>query len=300
MGAIKNVLIVDADEQLQVILTSGFIGADYNPVSAVTGTEAEFKLGNEIFDLMVVDLSVTKASWAELSPVLVKAIKKNKTFLLITGGKLSDSEREEISKIPGARFTPKPLQLREFLTLAKKMMYDRELTMSGGAMPASVPGSASKAFDVRIINPFIVAASHVISSAFGGTVDVQKPYLRKGEEVSGDISAVMGLISENFKGNVALSFPERSYLKIISKQFGMEFTELNEDARDAIAEFVKIVTDEVKVELDKNSLTVSMTNPSVIIGPSHSVKHNSKMPPVVVVFKRGDDAFRMEICATAS
>ena len=273
------------------------MGGGYNAIVVNEAKEAAFKIGNDKFDFIIFDLSgpELKLKNDEIVELLIEKNKKEQTILILTTQSPEAKLVNKLKDLPRVFFSPKPISIKD---LIKKL---RDVLSELSAPPVinkkkPEPQKASSSFDVRVVNPLIAAALTTISSVFGGRLIVGKPYLRKGPEVSGDISGLIGLASENFKGNVALSFPSASYLKVISNKMGVDMTELNEEARDAIAEIIKLITDQAKLQFEKDSLSVIMTSPTVVTGNAHSLVHQSTTAPVVIVFRNDEgEGFRIEI-----
>ena len=67
-----------------------------------------------------------------------------------------------------------------------------------------------KLIDVEFINPFIAAAIHVLEVHASTPSTAGKPLLKKDNtKFIGDISVVIGVVSESFNGSIVISFTQR-------------------------------------------------------------------------------------------
>src|SRR3989344_4677469 len=99
----------------------------------------------------------------------------------------------------------------------------------------------------RFINfskPFIGALKNIFEMMIFTKIEAQKPFLKKSNETTGDISAVIGIVGEStfenqvkeFKGMLVLSWPEDCYIKIANAMLMEDHKEFNQEISDAGAE----------------------------------------------------------------
>jgi chemotaxis protein CheX len=154
----------------------------------------------------------------------------------------------------------------------------------------------AKKLDVNFINPFLTSAAEVISSQTQSVVRPGAPYLKDSKEsFGGDISGVIGLVSDHFNGTVVISFPEATYCKIMSKMLGEEFTELTPDIHDGAAEFTNMIFGRAKVILNEKGYGIKMAIPTVISGKNHSIQSKSTGPRVAIPYDSDFGKFAVEI-----
>ncbi|HNR51055.1 MAG TPA: chemotaxis protein CheX, partial [Deltaproteobacteria bacterium] len=63
--------------------------------------------------------------------------------------------------------------------------------------------------DVKLVNPFIEATLHVLSSMAFTKATAGKPFLKKDNIARGDVTGIVGLIGEA-RGTISVSFTEDS------------------------------------------------------------------------------------------
>lgn len=160
--------------------------------------------------------------------------------------------------------------------------------------------AARKTVDVTFINPFLEATMKTLETqastlAYAGQVYV-KP---RGEKFSGDISGVIGLVSDAFTGSVVISFPAATFLQILSRMIGEECTEINDMTRDGAGELTNIIFGQAKIVLNKAGFGIKTALPSVIAGMDHSVVPMTNGPRVAIPFTTDVGPFVVEICLSA-
>ena len=159
--------------------------------------------------------------------------------------------------------------------------------------------TATKVMDVNFINPFLVATVNVLKTQASTEATSGKIFKKDANATfSGDISGVIGLVSDAFSGSVVISFPEKTFLKIISRMIGEECLEMNKDIADGAGELTNIIFGQAKVALNERGFGIKTALPSVISGAEHSVQQISKGPMMVIPFETDAGPFFVEICVS--
>ncbi len=146
--------------------------------------------------------------------------------------------------------------------------------------------------DVKYINPFMGAIKNVMQTMLNLDVDFGKPHLRHDEDVSHDVSGIIGL-SGDAVGAVIISFPRTSAMKIASIFACTSFTDTDEDFADAIGELANMIAGNAKKDLE--GLNVSISIPSVIIGHGHEVKATRAVPRLIIPCSTPAGSFVVEV-----
>lgn len=155
---------------------------------------------------------------------------------------------------------------------------------------------AKRSLDVNFVNPFLAATVEVLKTQAKTTSVPGKVYVKKpGETNSGDISGVIGLVSQAFSGSVVISFPEFTFLEIVERLFGEKHTTITKEIEDAAAELTNIIFGVAKVSLNEKGYGIQTALPSVICGKGHSVKSAVQGLVVVVPFDSDAGPFFIEI-----
>ena len=189
---------------------------------------------------------------------------------------------------------PPPVQ-----ALFKKQGVDSAFKASMNTRTALVDlGLVTKrAIDMEFINPFIQAAMKVLEVQAQTKGIPGQPFIKKaGEKFSGDISGVIGIVSDAFNGSVVISFPEATFLKIISRIMGSEYTKIDEENISGAGEITNIIFGQAKISLNEKGYALKTALPSVVTGKDHSVKSSVEGVAVVIPFVSDAGKFFVEIC----
>ncbi|CAN2041911.1 chemotaxis protein CheX [Candidatus Magnetomoraceae bacterium gMMP-15] len=149
--------------------------------------------------------------------------------------------------------------------------------------------------DAKVVNPFIKATLNVLETMAFTKAKTQKPFLKKDNTATGDVSAVIGL-SGSGKGTVSVSFTESCILSIVSNMFGEEIKELNEEVMDAAGEISNMISGQARQELESIGKVFYAAVPSVIVGKNHTITHLTSAPIMAIPFATETGTFTIEVC----
>lgn len=129
--------------------------------------------------------------------------------------------------------------------------------------------------------PFIKSAKETFKTMMGTEITLHSPKLKENTLSTGDITALIGIngnIERNgkvneFRGLLALSFPEDVYLKLASRMLGEEYKEYSADIADAGAECTNIILGTAKPDLLKIGIKLGLTTPSTVRGRQHEIQY---------------------------
>ena len=145
------------------------------------------------------------------------------------------------------------------------------------------------------INPFIKAVIEVVKVMASVKVKASKPYLKKDDLATGDVSSIVGMTGQS-SGTFSLSFDEESMLLIASKMFGEEITTLDRDVSEVCGEIANMVSGQARRELETIGLRLDGAIPSVFGGKNHNILHFSDGPKIAIPFTAEKGKFTMEVC----
>lgn len=156
-----------------------------------------------------------------------------------------------------------------------------------------------KTFDVNFINPFLTATIAVLKTQASTEAKAGQIYKKDPRErFLGDISGVIGLVSDGFTGSVVISFPAATFLKVMSRMLGEDYKEINKDIEDGAGELTNIIFGQAKVVLNERGFGIKTALPSVITGQQHSILQMSNGPRMVIPFDTDAGPFFVEICTS--
>jgi chemotaxis protein CheX len=155
----------------------------------------------------------------------------------------------------------------------------------------------TRTLDAKFIDPFLTSSLKVLELQAATKATPGSPFRKEvGEKLHGDISGVIGLVADAFTGSVVISFPELTFLKIMSRMLGEEFTKLTSEIQDGAGELTNIIFGQAKVVLNEQGYNIQTALPSVIVGSDHSVITTGRTPRIVVPFNSDAGPFFIEIC----
>lgn len=152
--------------------------------------------------------------------------------------------------------------------------------------------------DAALINPFISATLNVLQTMAFIKAQAGKPYLKKDDIASGDVSGVIGITGES-NGTMVLTFDEVGILKVVSNMFGEPMTELNAEVADAVGELTNMISGQARKELEEKGRHFDAAIPSVVTGKGHRITHITQGPKIAIPFKLDEGSFTIEICLSS-
>lgn len=133
--------------------------------------------------------------------------------------------------------------------------------------------------DASYITPFIASIQHVFSTMLQLPVSVGEPRVKTGTAATYDVSGIIGM-SGDVTGSIVLSFPKGTAERLVSLFCGSELTSSSPDFADAVGELVNMVSGNAKANFQGKKVSISC--PSVVVGPDHTVSTQSETPCVVI------------------
>lgn len=146
--------------------------------------------------------------------------------------------------------------------------------------------------DVLFVNAFVASIANVFKTMVNLDVSVGKPTLKNAQLVSAEVSGVIGL-SGDVQGSVVLSFQGDTASKVASAFAGTEMSTDHPDFCDAIGELANMVAGNAKKDFVGYNASISL--PSVIVGPGHTVSQSKASPYLVIPCATRLGSFNVEI-----
>ena len=146
------------------------------------------------------------------------------------------------------------------------------------------------------IRPFLVETVEVFEIQAETKVIAGTIYKRDaGDALSGDITGVIGIVSDHFVGTVLISFPEATFLKVVSRVMGKEIPMITKDIIDGAGEFTNMIFSRAKATLNAKGMAVKSALPSIVIGKAHNFSCSSAALRTVIPFESDAGNFTVEI-----
>ncbi len=149
--------------------------------------------------------------------------------------------------------------------------------------------------DANLVNPFIEAALSVLDTTASIEINPGKPFLKREPKALGEITGLIRLSGE-YNATIALSFTKDSILAIVSKMFGEELSDLNDEIKDAVGEISNMVSGQVTNNIAALGDSLKAVLSTVILKNNHTIPHIGNFPIVAFPFKTPSGEFTIEIC----
>ena len=148
--------------------------------------------------------------------------------------------------------------------------------------------------DVKLINPFLAAAMHVLKTMAGIDAKPGRPFIKKDDIAIGDVSAIIG-ITGAAQGSMALIFTEKCIMALASNLLGETFTQLNHEVSDAVGELTNMICGDARRRLAEQGFVLQAGIPTIVGGKGHSILHIASGPCLAVPFETQDGSFMIEV-----
>ncbi|MCF1426517.1 MAG: chemotaxis protein CheX [Shewanella sp.] len=150
--------------------------------------------------------------------------------------------------------------------------------------------------NVQFINPFLDAFLNVVSTMATVNLTPSKPMLKHDEIAKGDISGVIGMVGEQTRGSLSLTFEKRLALKVMQNMLGEAPDEINEDVTDMVGELTNMVSGGAKRVLGGQGFEFDMATPIVVTGKEHAISHVGRGKKIIIPFNSMHGRAFVEIC----
>lgn len=251
-------------------------------VSAKDGAQASLKAVNQKFDAIILDTSVPRMVESGFANNF-RSVKNTKD------GHLYVVSSQSIENLPDSlktgRVFSKPLDPQEIILALMQDLCGEEVT----------EGSRFNV-DVRVINAIITATLKVLGQFQVSNISMGKPAMKSTQEpMAGVISSVLDIVSQNFKGQLSISFDKPSYLEIVTNMLMEEQSDINTENQDAVGEINNIIYGNAKPDLAQ--FGVAMTIPKVVHGSGHCMTCPEGSAAMRVPFTTAKGKFYIEVVA---
>jgi chemotaxis protein CheX len=147
---------------------------------------------------------------------------------------------------------------------------------------------------VEWINPFIEAAEEIIGTVAMLKIKRGKLALKEDSTVEYDVSGIIGLTGEA-TGSIALSFPKKSALAIVSNFTGEEAMGIDNDTIDAIGELTNMVAGHAKKLFSDRGTKLKISIPNVVVGKNHTIVSPKGTPSIIIPFESEVGEFAIQV-----
>lgn len=149
--------------------------------------------------------------------------------------------------------------------------------------------------DVELAKPFIKACVDVLSTMAGISPKADRPYVKKGNVATGDVTGLVGLTGAKV-GSVSISFDKACAITIVKNMLGDDIQDLLQDVKDAVGEISNMISGQARAGLSEMGISMQGSTPTVIMGDNHTIAHVSNAPIMAIPFNSSAGKFTIEFC----
>ncbi|MBN8537048.1 MAG: chemotaxis protein CheX [Deltaproteobacteria bacterium] len=160
---------------------------------------------------------------------------------------------------------------------------------------SAAPKLQNPLLDKRLINSFVDGVSKTLQTMANTTVTLGKPFVEPKFAARGEIAGVVGLVSNDWKATLTLSFPKASILLILENMLGEKYPDITDEVHDAVGELTNMIYGSAKASLNEMGYSFEMAIPTVIKG-QFVMLHHTKSATLIIPFKLANESeFFIEI-----
>lgn len=146
-----------------------------------------------------------------------------------------------------------------------------------------------------LTQPFIDSTMNVISTMAFLDCEFNGQHAKTDTDSIGDMAGIIGLASDSVRGTMALVFPEKVILAVVSSMLGEEFTCLTDEVGDAIGEVANMVSGGARRTIGEQGISFTATIPSTIRGKCEIGFLNVTEPVQRLAFKMAAGPFWVDL-----
>ncbi|NQZ23370.1 MAG: chemotaxis protein CheX [Colwellia sp.] len=136
--------------------------------------------------------------------------------------------------------------------------------------------------NVDFINPFLSSLLNVMTTMAHLELTPMKPSLKKSNMASGDVSGLIGMVSEQAKGSLSITFEASLAIATMKGMVGEAPDEVNSEITDLVGEITNMVTGGAKRLLSEKGFEFDMATPMVVSGENHTIHHKAKGAVIII------------------
>lgn len=147
----------------------------------------------------------------------------------------------------------------------------------------------------EFINPFLNATKNVLETMCQTQVSAKKPTLKENTLTYGEVTGIIGMVSDTISGNMILSFSEQCILHVVANMLMEEPKEkVDDEIVDAVGELTNMICGGAKAQLAKLDYKFDLATPTMVVGKDVEISHYSEAPTLVIPFSTEHGEFVIE------
>ena len=148
----------------------------------------------------------------------------------------------------------------------------------------------------EIANAIKESVTEVIATYIGKTPELTDTKVRSDNVALGEVSAIIGLTGEKFRGTFIVSFEKELLFSIVASLFGETPKEINQEVIDAAGEITNMICGSFRRRFEKFGATLTASVPSMVTGKNHTITPLCKTPRLVFKYKIDNAHLIVEFC----
>ncbi len=147
----------------------------------------------------------------------------------------------------------------------------------------------------EFINPFLNATKNVLETMCQTQVKAKKPSLKDNALTYGEVTGIIGMVSNDIAGCMILSFSEKCILHVVANML-MEApkTKVDDEIVDAVGELTNMICGGAKAQLAKLDYKFDLATPTMVVGKNVEISYYSDVPTLVIPFSTEHGDFVIE------
>lgn len=148
----------------------------------------------------------------------------------------------------------------------------------------------------KLLMPFNASTVTTFEEMASLKIRLRAIYQKRNHKIFGDISAVIGLVSET-EGAMVISFPQATADQIARRVLMGVADDVSEDMlRDCIGEIANVIAGRARGTLVDAQYKFGISTPTVISGAGHQIRHMPGAPCLVSAFSSDAGEFALQVC----
>lgn len=156
--------------------------------------------------------------------------------------------------------------------ISKPFTKETLVTMAQEAIAKAESKTKTQYLDPVVMQQFVATTKIILENFLPKetVIEIGKPTKKHSREaITGDITAMMNIDTDKFRGNLYLTLEKELTLNIVSSMLFEKVEEVNDDVVDAMAELINIIVGNAKGKL--KAYKFQMTSPVVVSGKSYVI-----------------------------
>lgn len=152
--------------------------------------------------------------------------------------------------------------------------------------------------NVKFLNPFVNAASEILSLEMHEVVERGELRLETGLYVADDVTVIISLIGA-VTGTVFFSMSNESAIQLASTLMGEKFYTLDKLGQSGIAELGNVITGRASMKFAEAGYETNISTPSLILGKGATIS-TLEYPRLIVPLKLSEGSVTIQLALRES